>query len=164
MLSHQYQFSHWLITIWWPFRKFMNYGMEDFFEELKFDLVSYSSGPFRGAYAASKGSTSSWWSWPSLHFGYRIIILTRRSPERGKIDLWASQTSTSSSTSYSILASSLSFPRLADFCPHSTWKRCFNQWCSQFRLLLLRDKRIYERASSFWALSRDIASQLLLAL
>ncbi|CBY40851.1 unnamed protein product [Oikopleura dioica] len=33
----------------------MNYGMEDFFEKLKFDLVSYSSGPFPGAYAASKG-------------------------------------------------------------------------------------------------------------
>ena len=35
----------------------MNYGMEDFFEELKYDLVSYSSGPFPGAYAASKGIT-----------------------------------------------------------------------------------------------------------
>ena len=39
------------------YRNFMNYGMEDFFEELIYDLVSYSSGPFPGAYAASKGST-----------------------------------------------------------------------------------------------------------
>ncbi|CAG5112284.1 Oidioi.mRNA.OKI2018_I69.chr2.g6513.t1.cds [Oikopleura dioica] len=33
----------------------MNDGMQDLCEELKFDLVSYSPGPFPGAFAASKG-------------------------------------------------------------------------------------------------------------
>ena len=51
---------------------------------------------------------------------FLIIIVTRRSTERGKINLRASQTSSSSSTSYCILASSYYLPCLADFCQDST--------------------------------------------
>jgi len=143
----------------------MNYGMKDFFEELTFDLVSYSSGPFPGAYAASKGSTSEWWFLSHMtmsSYNNRIIISTRRSSERSKINFRASQTSSSSSTSYCLLASSYSLPCLTDFCPYSTRKRSINQWSAQCRFLLLRDERIYDRASSSWTLSRDIAAQLLL--
>lgn len=147
-------------------RKFMNYGMKDFFEELKFDLVSYSSGPFPGAYAASKGNTSEIWFLCHMtmsSYKNRIIISTRRSSERSKINFRASQTSSSSSTSHCILASSYSLPRVADFCPYSTRQRSVNQWSAQCRFLLFRDERIYDRASSPWTLSRDIAAQLLLA-